>query len=90
VKARVVSMPSWELFDAQPKEYKEAVLPPAITARVAVEAGVRFGWDKYLGRCGRFVGMTSFGASGPAGKLFEHFGITADRVVAEAKAALGK
>lgn len=90
VKARVVSMPSWELFDAQPKEYKEAVLPRAITARVAVEAGVRFGWDKYLGRCGRFVGMTSFGASGPAGKLFEHFGITADRVVAEAKAALEK
>jgi len=85
VKARVVSMPSWELFDAQPPAYRDEVLPPEVTCCVAVEAGVGQGWAKYIGRGGRFIGMTSFGASAPAGTLFEHFGITVERVVAAAK-----
>ncbi|MEN6495102.1 MAG: transketolase [Thermoguttaceae bacterium] len=90
IKARVVSMPSWELFDAQPEAYRESVLPSDVTARVASEAGVAMGWQKYIGRCGRFVGMSSFGASAPAEQLSEHFGITAANIVAQAKAALKK
>jgi transketolase len=66
------------------------VLPPKVTARVAVEAGVRQGWDAYIGRCGRFVGLTGFGASAPAGQLMKHFGLTAENVAAQARAALGK
>lgn len=89
VKARVVSMPSWELFDDQDQTYRDSVLPPKITARVAVEAGIRLGWDKYIGSSGRFVGMTGFGASAPFQTLYKHFGITAEHVVAEAKAAIG-
>jgi transketolase len=87
IPARVVSLPSWELFNAQPAQYRDQVLPPDVAARVGVEAGIRFGWDQYLGRCGRFVGMSGFGASAPAGTLFKHFGITAEDVVAQAKAA---
>ncbi|MFH1922784.1 MAG: transketolase [Planctomycetota bacterium] len=88
VKARVVSMPCWELFDAQPAEYRDSVLPPEVTRRVAVEAGIAQGWEKYIGTSGRFVGMHGFGASAPYKRLYEHFGITAQRVVAEAKATL--
>ena len=88
VKARVVSMPCWELFDDQPAEYREYVLPPEVTARVGVEMGVEQGWQKYLGRCGRFVGMRSFGASAPASVLAKHFGFTAQNIVAQAKAIL--
>ncbi|HUT90072.1 MAG TPA: transketolase [Thermoguttaceae bacterium] len=88
VKARAVSMPCWELFDAQPSEYRDSVLPPDVTARVAVEAGVEQGWHKYIGCSGRFVGMRGFGASAPFKHLYEHFGITVDNVVAEAKAAI--
>ena len=90
VKARVVSMPCWELFDAQPVEYRHSVLPPEVTGRVAVEAGVELGWGKYIGTTGRFVGMRSFGASAPFKLLYEHFGITRENVVAEAKAAIGE
>ncbi|MFM7073745.1 MAG: transketolase [Planctomycetota bacterium] len=89
VKTRLVSMPSWELFDGQDATYRDSVLPPNVTARVAVEAGLRMGWDKYIGLGGRFVGMSSFGASAPANTLYKHFGITTDRIVAEARAALG-
>jgi len=89
VKARVVSMPCWELFDGQPEEYRESVLPPEVTGRVAVEAGVEQGWGKYIGTTGRFVGMRSYGASAPFKRLYEHFGITCDAVVAEAKAVSG-
>jgi transketolase len=89
VKARVVSLPSWELFDEQDAAYRDSVLPPSVTARVAVEAGIEMGWRKYLGDRGRFVGMTSFGASAPAGALYKHFGIKAERVVEEATAVLG-
>ncbi len=90
IKARVVSMPSWELFEAQDAEYRSAVLPPSIKARVVVEAGIRHGWDRYLGEHGVFVGMTGYGASGPALTLYKHFGITTDNIVAQAKQLLGK
>ncbi len=90
IKARVVSMPSMELFEAQDEAYRHSVLPPAVTARVAVEAGIRQGWDRYLGTEGRFVGMTSFGASGPFKELYQLYGITTENVVKQAKAALGK
>ncbi|MEO1311662.1 MAG: transketolase [Pseudomonadota bacterium] len=78
VPARVVSVPCWSLFDAQPADYRAAVIGDA-PMRLAIEAGVRLGWDKYVGERGLFVGMESFGASAPAGDLFKHFGITAER-----------
>jgi len=87
IRAAVVSMPCWALFDAQDDAYKAAVLGTA-GARVAVEAAVRLGWDRYVGPSGGFVGMTGFGASAPGEKLFPHFGITADAVVAEVKKRL--
>jgi transketolase len=90
IKTRVVSMPCCELFDEQDGAYRDRVLPPNVTARVAVEAGIRQCWDRYLGFAGRFVGMSSFGASGPFEQLYEKFGITAANTVAEAKAALAK
>jgi transketolase len=85
---RVVSMPSTDTFDAQDADYREAVLPRAVTARLAIEAGHRDFWFKYVGLDGRIVGMTTFGESAPAGDLFKHFGFTVDNVVAEAKALL--
>ncbi len=81
-------MPCWELFDEQDAEYRDSVLPPSVTARVAVEAGIEQGWEKYLGPHGRFVGMKSFGASAPGGQLAKYFGLTADNVVANAQEAL--
>ncbi len=84
VPTAVVSMPCWELFDQQDESYRTQVLGPS-TIRVAIEAAVRLGWDKYIRSHGGFVGMTGFGASAPAPELFEHFGITADNVVAEVK-----
>ena len=81
IDVRVVSMPCVDLFDEQPEEYKESVLPKAVRNRVAVEALSEFGWGKYIGLDGKFVGMRSFGASAPAGQLFPHFGITVDAVV---------
>lgn len=81
IASRVVSMPGWEVFEAQSDSYKREVLPPGIRARVAVEAALPMGWWKYLGTEGRMVGMNSFGASGKASDLYEHFGITPDAVV---------
>jgi transketolase len=78
-------MPCWELFEAEDAIYRNQVLGAA--PRVAVEAAVRFGWDRYLGPNGAFVGMSTFGASAPAPKLYEHFGITPAKVAAAAKAA---
>ena len=89
VRARVVSMPCWELFDAQDAAYRATVLPPG-GVRVAVEAALRFGWDRYLGERGGFVGMTGFGASGPADALYEKFGITPAAIVSEAKRCLSE
>jgi transketolase len=87
IPTAVVSLPCWELFDEQPREYREGVLG-AGTVRIGVEAALRFGWDRYLGERGGFVGMTGFGASGPADALYEHFGITPTHIVAEAKRRL--
>lgn len=85
VRARVVSMPSWELFDKQSPEYRDAVLPPAVTARVAVEQASTFGWARYTGAAGEVIGMTTFGASAPLKELQKRFGFTADHVVAAAR-----
>jgi transketolase len=90
IAARVVSMPCVEWFDEQSPAYREHVLPPSVTARLAVEAGVAQGWDKYLGPKGRFIGMSTFGASAPGGELMKHFGFTVENVVAQAKELLGK
>jgi transketolase len=87
-KVNVVSMVCWELFEEQTQEYKDSVLPPSVTARVSVEAGSSFGWGKYLGLTGKHIGIDSFGASAPAGKLYEYFGITQENVVAAAKAQM--
>lgn len=87
VPTAVVSMPCWSLFEAQPEDYRRGVLG-AGTVRVAVEAAVKFGWERWIGEDGGFVGMTGFGASGPADQLYRHFGITAERVVEVAKGLL--
>jgi transketolase len=87
-RVRVVSMPSTDVFDAQPAGWRDAVLPPG-TPRVAVEAGATGGWWRYVGERGAVVGMHGFGASGPAKKLFEHFGFTTDAVVGAVEAVLG-
>lgn len=83
-KVRVVSMPCWELFNEQPADYRASVLPANVTNRVAVEAGIRMGWDQYIGMDGKFIGMNSFGASAPYKQVYEHFGITVENVVAAA------
>ena len=88
IQARVVSMPSFELFEEQSQEYRDQVLPPQVTARVAVEAGIRQGWDRYLGSTGAFVGMDSFGVSAPFSKIYQEFGFTTENVVAQAKQQL--
>ncbi|MGB8770901.1 MAG: transketolase, partial [Candidatus Korobacteraceae bacterium] len=85
VKARVVSMPCWRLFDEQPAEYKRLVLPPEVRARVAVEAGTDFGWKEYVGNDGYVVARTDFGASAPYKDLLKHFGFTVENVVAKAQ-----
>ncbi|HSM57675.1 MAG TPA: transketolase [Candidatus Sulfomarinibacteraceae bacterium] len=89
VAARVVSMPSWELFAAQPKAYRHSVLPPAITARVAVEAAARLGWERYVGDNGCVVGLDRFGASAPYEEIYEQLGLTAQAVAEAALALLG-
>ena len=90
IKARVVSIPSWELFEEQDAAYKESVLPAAVAARVSVEMASTFGWDRYTGPQGRIVGMRTFGASAPLKDLLKKFGFTVENVVAAAKQTLGK
>ncbi len=85
IKARVVSLPSWELFEKQDKAYRDSVIPPNVTARVAVEMGGAFGWERYVGMSGAVVGMRSFGASAPLKDLLKHFGFTVEAVVKAAK-----
>jgi transketolase len=87
---RVVSMPSWERFSAQDQDYRDAVLPPGARARVAVEAGVALGWERWVGEGGAVVGLDRFGASAPAERLFEEFGFTADHVAEVARGVLGR
>jgi transketolase len=88
VAARVVSMPSWEIFEQQDAAYKESVLPSSVTARVSVEMAATFGWERYVGIKGRKMGMHRFGASAPLKDLLKFFGFTADAVVAEARKAM--
>lgn len=88
IGARVVSMPSWDIFDAQPEEYRHGVIPPAVRARVSVEAGVSQGWHRYTGDFGEQVAIDHFGASAPAAVLFEEFGFTKENVVAKAKESI--
>ena len=90
IKARVVSMPSWELFERQETSYKDSVIPANVTARVSVEMASTFGWERYVGSKGRMIGMRSFGASAPLKDVKKKFGFEADRVVAAAKEVLGK
>jgi transketolase len=80
IATRVVSMPSWELFLAQPPAYQESVLPTSVRARVSVEAASPFGWDRFVGPFGKTVAMTTFGASAPIDDLLAHFGFTPERV----------
>lgn len=82
---RVVSFVCWELFEEQSAEYKESVLPKAVTARVSIEAGSTFGWERYVGLKGKSIGVDTFGASAPAGILYKEFGITVDNLIAKAK-----
>jgi transketolase len=88
VAVRVVSVPSWELFDAQSAEYKEAVLPKDVRARIAIEAGISMGWEKYTGLDGDIIALDHFGASAPAQILFKEFGFSVENVVKRAKALL--
>ena len=90
VKARVVSLPCWEVFAAQDQSYRDSVLPPSIRARVAVEMASTFGWERYVGLDGKVVGMRSFGASAPLKDLLKHFGFTVEAVIAVAKDVLAK
>ncbi len=85
IQSRVVSMPSWELFDDQPREYRDAVLPPAVTARVSVEQASSIGWDRYVGPNGRIIGMTTFGASAPLTALQKKFGFEPELIAAAAE-----
>jgi transketolase len=88
VRSRVVSMPSWELFDEQPAEYRESVLPAGVTARVSIEQASSIGWERYVGTQGRVIGMRTFGASAPLKELQRKFGFQPEAVVAAAKEQL--
>ncbi|MEK7827528.1 MAG: transketolase [Thermodesulfobacteriota bacterium] len=90
IRVRVVSLPSWELFDRQPQAYREQILPPGVRARVAVEAGIRLGWEHYVGLTGAVVGIDRFGASAPYQILYQKFGITAEAVATAARRLLGR
>jgi transketolase len=90
IAARVVSMPSWELFERQDEDYRNEVLPPAIKARVTVEMGAVIGWDRYAGPTGAILGMHSFGASAPAKDLMQKFGFVADKVVTAAESQIAR
>jgi transketolase len=88
INTRVVSMPSWEIFDRQPQDYRHSILPSAITARISIEAGIRLGWEHYVGLLGKIIGMDTFGASAPGPVLYEKFGFTEAKIVEAAKSLL--
>jgi transketolase len=90
IRSRVVSMPSWDIFDLQPQEYRDSVLPPKVKARVAVEQASTFGWERYVGTSGHVIGMKTFGASAPLKELQRKFGFEPDGVVAATKEQLGR
>src|SRR5262249_42271178 len=90
VKARVVSMPSWDIFERQSQEYRNLVLPPDITARVSVEQASAFGWERYVGFHGQIIGMHTFGSSAPLKALQQKFGFTPEQVVTAAQEQIAK
>jgi transketolase len=90
ISVRVVSLPSWEIFDHQPQDYRHSVLPPAIPARISIEAGIKLGWEHYVGLQGKIIGMDTFGASAPGPVLYEKFGFTESKIVEAAKSLLGR
>jgi len=90
VKTRVVSMPSWELFERQPEEYRQKVLPPDVTQRVSIEAGVTLGWHRYVGREGEVIGIDHFGASAPGNVLLKEFGFTSENILHRVRSLLAK
>jgi transketolase len=90
IRSRVVSMPSWEIFEYQSEEYQDSVLPPKVKARVAVEQASTLGWERYVGRSGQVIGMKTFGASAPLKELQRKFGFEPDRIVEAAKKQLGR
>ena len=90
IRSRVVSMPSWDIFEHQPQDYRDNVLPPDITARVAIEQASTFGWERYVGSAGRVIGMQTFGASAPLKELQKEFGFTVENVVKTAKEVLAR
>jgi transketolase len=85
IAARVVNMPSWELFEKKSEKYKNAVLPPDVTTRLAVEAGSPMGWERFVGDAGKVIGMDNFGASAPGKVVLEKFGFTAENVAVQAE-----
>jgi transketolase len=90
IRSRVISMPSWELFDHQPREYRDEVMPPSVTARIAVEQASTLGWERYVGSAGRTIGMATFGASAPLKELQKKFGFEPENVIRVAKEQLGR
>ena len=90
IRSRVVSMPSWDIFEHQPQAYRDSVLPPDVTARVAIEQASAFGWERYVGWTGRVIGMKTFGASAPLKELQKKFGFEPERVIETVKELLGK
>jgi transketolase len=90
IRSRVVSMPSWEIFEHQPQAYRDSVLPPKVKARVAVEQASTFGWERYVGTSGHVVGMKTFGASAPLKELQKKYGFEPDHVVEAVKQQLGR
>jgi transketolase len=90
IRSRVVSMASWEIFDQQPEEYRESVLPAKVTARISIEQASTFGWERYVGNSGRMIGMKTFGASAPLKELQKKFGFEPGRIVDIARELLGR
>jgi transketolase len=89
IRSRVVSMPSWELFERQPQSYRETILPPGVRARISIEAAAPFGWERYVGPEGAIIGVADFGASAPGPVVLREFGFTPEHVVETAKRVLG-
>jgi transketolase len=90
INSRVVSFPSWELFETQTSEYKESVLPSSVKARISIEAGVKQGWEKYIGEYGVSISIEKFGSSAPYNILFKEYGMTVENIVANVHKVLNK
>jgi transketolase len=88
IRSRIVSMPSWDIFERQPQSYRESVLPPQVPARIAIEQGSTIGWERYVGAAGKVIGMKTFGASAPLKELQRKFGFEPARIVVTAKELL--